>query len=323
LSVFAPDFNKVGIVQIAVQMKPDVRVHCVRSDGTVGVLIYDRLENVVCWCEMTSPGADGLVEDVSVLPGTVEDQVYYIIKRTIDGQTERHLCKWALESEAIGGQLNKIADSFTVYDGVATLTPFSTELVHLQGETVVIWADGRDVGTDTVTAQGALSNDLAIAASKIVVGLGYTAPFKSAKLGDLTGIGLLEHKHVHRIGFIAENLHYQGLKYGPSLDTLSVGVDSESAWGSSWGSAWGSSWGTEGATSEGTVSLWDLPQEQEGQIQPADTIYATYHEQDFAFGGEWDTDSRICLQAAAPRPCTILAAIAVIESVEARSNRRG
>jgi len=47
LSVFAPDFNEVGITQIAVQMKPDIRVHCVRTDGTVGVLVYDRLENVI------------------------------------------------------------------------------------------------------------------------------------------------------------------------------------------------------------------------------------------------------------------------------------
>lgn len=318
LTVFAPDYNKAGIVQIAVQIKPDLRVHCVRADGTAGVLIYDRLENVICWCEMTSPGADGVIEDVSVLPGTVEDQVYYVIKRTINSSTERHLCKWALESEAIGGQLSKIADSFTVYDGAATITPFTTELLHLRGETVVIWADGRDIGTDVVTDTGALTNNLAVAASKVVAGLGYMARFKSSKLGDLTGFSLLERKHVQRIGFIAENMHYQGLQYGPRFS--GVAQISESAWGESFGDAWGDSWGVEGSVS--TQPLWDLPQEQDGLIQPPDTIYATYHEDDFAFGGEWDTDSRICLQAEAPRPVTILAAIAVIESVEERSNRR-
>lgn len=281
LSVFCPDFNAVGIVQIAIQMKPDVRVHCVRADGTVGLLIFDRLENVVCWVDVDSSGAGGLIEDVSVLPGKVEDQVYYIVKRTINGLTERHLCKWAHESEAIGGQLNKMADSFVTYEGAATVTPFTTELLHLRGETVVIWADGLDVGTDVVTAGGALTTNLAVAASSVVVGLPYTAQFKSSKLSEITGIGLLERKKVNKIGFVAENMHYQGLKYGPDFSNLS-----------------------------------DMPKVSRAQVQPVGQIYETYHEDDFSFGGTWNEDSRICLQAAAPRPCTILAAVAEIESVE-------
>ena len=287
LSVFTPDFNEIGIAQVAVQMKPDVRVHCVREDGTAGVLVFDRIENVICWIEITTPGASGVIEDVSVLPGVVEDQVYYFVKRTINGSAERHLCKWAMESECIGGALNKQADSFVTYTGAATTTPFTNELLHLRGETVVIWADGKDVGTDVVTAGGALTSPLAVAASNVVAGLGYTAQFKSTKLAELDGIGLLEHKKVNRIGFIAENLHYQSLQYGPDFNNLS-----------------------------------DMPKEYQGEIQPEDTIYATYHEDNFPFGGSWNADSRICLQAAAPRPCTILAAIAEMQSLEKSTSRR-
>lgn len=285
LSIFAPDFNTAGIIQIAVQYKPDVRVHCVRSDGTVGVLIFDRLEEVICWVEVTSPGASGVVESVAVLPGAVEDQVYYSIKRVVDGATKRHICKWALESEAIGGDLNKMADSFFVYDGVATTTPFTTEMLELQDEEVVVWADGADVGTHTVSAAGGLT--LTTAASKVVAGLAYTGQFKSAKLGQIDGIGLIQMKRVNRLGFIAENLHYQGLQYGPDFNNLS-----------------------------------SLPQVSGGQVVADDYIYDTYHEDDFPFGGEWSVDSRICLQAAAPKPCTILAAIAELESVEAGRRRR-
>ena len=287
LSIFTPDFNAVGITQIAVQHKPDLRIHCVRADGTVGMLVFDRLENVICWCEIDSTAAGGEIEDVSVLPGKEEDQVYYIIKRTINGGSQRHLCKWAKETEAIGGQLNKMADSFVSYTGAATTTPFTTELLHLRGETVVIWADGVDIGTDTVTAAGALTSALATAASDVVAGLVYEARYKSAKLSTLDGIGLLEDKKVHSLGFIAQNLHYQGLQYGPTFDSLS-----------------------------------DLPQVTGGQVQAADTIYDTYHENDFPFGGQWDSDARICLKATAPRPCTILAAIAEMQSVEKSTTRR-
>lgn len=287
LSIFAPDFNRQGIIQIAVQMKPDVRIHCVRSDGTVGVLIFDRLENVICWIDIETPGAGGMVEDVSVLPGEVEDQVYYFVKRTINSAEERHLCKWALEEEAVGGQLNKMADSFTSYTGAATTTPFTIELVHLRGETVIIWADGIDVGTDIVTAAGALTTPLATAASNVVVGLEYEARFKGTKLGNLDGIGLLEKKRVSRLGFIAENMHRAGLQYGPDFDNLA-----------------------------------DLPRVARGQVQPVNEIYASYHEDDFPFGGTWDPDSRICLKATAPRPCTILAAIAKMESLEKTARPR-
>jgi len=282
LSVFTPDFNEIGITQIAVQMKPDIRIHCVREDGTVGMLVYDRLENVICWVTIDSTGADGEIEDVAVLPGVVEDQVYYTVKRTINAGTERHLCKWAMESEAIGGDLNKIADSFVVYDSTATTTPFTTELLHLRDQSVEVWADGVDVGPLTVTAAGALT--LTTAASKVVAGLGYTAQFKSAKLGEI--IGLLERKKVNRIGFILENVHCDGLKYGPDFD-----------------------------------NLYDLPGVEGGEAVADDTIHSEYHEDDFDFGGEWNPDSRICLQSAAPKPCTVLAAIADLESIE-KINRR-
>jgi hypothetical protein len=283
LSVFAPDYNQAGIIRVAVQMKPDVRVHCVRADGGVGVLVYDRLENVVCWHEVTSPGAGGLVRDCAVLPGVVEDQVYYIVERTINGGLQRHVCKWALESEAQGGQLNKVADSFAEYSGAATVLPFTTELLHLRGETVEIWADGLHVGSDTVTAAGALTNPLATAASNVVAGLGYQARYKSAKLGEMSGIGLLERKKVNRLGFIAKWMHHQGLRYGPDF-----------------------------------VNMSELPQVQDGKTVVAGTIFEEYHEDDFAFGGDWDTDSRICLEANAPKPVTLLAALAEMESVEKR-----
>lgn len=284
LSIFAPDYNEVGITQIAVQMKPDIRVHCVRSDGTVGVLVYDRLENVICWCEVTSPGAGGIIEDVAVLPGVVEDQVYYVVKRTINSQTQRHIVKWALESECRGGTINKMADSFAVYSGALTIAPFTTELAHLVGEVVTVWADGAYVENLVVDGSGGIT--LTTAASNVVAGLTYQARFKSAKLGEMEGIGLMERKKVNRLGFIAKWLHHQGLKYGPDF-----------------------------------TNMRELPQTENGKPVADGTIWEDYHEDNFAFGGDWDTDSRICLEANAPRPATLLAAIAEIESVENAKRR--
>lgn len=294
LSIFAPNYNRVGIKQIAVQMKPDMRVHCVREDGTVGVFVYDRAENVMAWVdvELGGPG-NWKVEDVAVLPGTVEDQVYYTVEafNGVDGE-ERYLLKWALEENAVGGLNNYMTDAFIQYDGVPINT--FTGADHLAGLTVAVWADGAYVGDGVVTQFGTPGElDLTVfdgaPFSNVVIGLKYTAQFQSTKLATLQRIGLLEHKKVNKLGFIAENLHYRGIQYGPDFS-----------------------------------NLYDLPAVEGGQVVAADFVWDEYHEEQFPFGGEWDTDSRICLQGESPKPATILAAIAEFQSVEKmRRDRRG
>ena len=66
ISLYYPEIGLPGITHIAVQRQPDTRIHCLRSDGTVALLIYDSRENVLCWVEDTTSGT---VEDIAVLPG--------------------------------------------------------------------------------------------------------------------------------------------------------------------------------------------------------------------------------------------------------------
>lgn len=278
LTVVIPGIGKPGITRIGVQRQPDTRIHCVRSDGTVAILVYDDAEQVRCWINFST---DGAVESVVTLPGgdsDPEDRVYYVVKRTINGSTVRYLERWAIEDDCQGGLLNKQADSHIVYDGVATTT--ITGLSHLEGETVVVWADGADVGTKVV-ASGQIT--LGVAASKVVVGLGYTAKFKSAKLAYTSekGTPLNQLKRVHHLGVILKNTHHKGLKYGRDFD-----------------------------------NLWDMPDSMDWATVATGTIHSSYDQMMFEFDGEWNTDSRICLQASAPRPCTILAAVIGLDQSE-------
>lgn len=304
LSIFTPDFNEVGIQQIAVQMKPDVRVHCVREDGTVGMLVYDRNEGVIAWIDVEMGGyagqdANGHVWDVAVLPGTVEDQVYYTVQRNNSATSgshqgeERTLEKWALESEAIGGDPNKMLDSMVVYSGA----PISSFTVgdHLAGQTIGIWADGADRGTVVVGFSGGAQGVADLSGledapySDIVGGMIYTGQFKSTKLASVTGnvntgtagIGLHQRKKIDRIGLVLRHAHYQGLQYGPTFSLLN-----------------------------------DMPAVEEGDVTADDTIWTDYDQDNFAFGGDWDPDSRICLQCVAPRPCTVLSAVINMETLE-------
>ncbi len=276
LTLLCPEATESTIKRMAIQRQPDARVHCVRTDGKVAVMTIDRAESVRCWYLYET---DGTVEDVVVLPGVsgdAEDYVYYVVNRTINGATKRYLELFAFESEGVGGTLNKQLDCFAVYSGAST-TGLSG-LSHLEGETVYVWGGGKDLGSYTVSS-GAIT--LSEAVTDAVVGLTYTAQWKSAKMAYASGLGtaLTQKKKINQLGVILLNTHHEGLKYGPDFTNLD-----------------------------------SMPQIHDGAIVADDTIYTSADEEMVNFPGQWNTDSRLCLQAQAPKPCTILAAVLGIET---------
>ncbi len=269
LTSHVPEIGEPGIVNCAVQRRPELRAHFVRSDGTVAVMIFDKDEEVNCWVEVET---DGEIENACVLPDGSEDAVYYIVKRTIDGSDVRFIEKWALESECVGGTLNKQADAFITGTGAVD------GLDHLEGEEVVIWGDGVDQGVGTVSGGAVAGHSY----TSWVAGLGYEAEYKSTKLAYGTedpSQALCHKKKVSRIGVIAQNLHPLGLQYGPNFDELE-----------------------------------DLPTTEKYETVDPDVVWARYDEETFPFAGDWDSDSRICLKAAAPRPVTLLAVVIEMET---------
>lgn len=275
LCVAVPDLNDAGIVGIAVQYKPDMRIHCWRADGTVGVLVRDRAENMICWLEVET---DGIVEDVSVLPGTVEDRVYYVVRRTVNEATVRFVEKFALESECRGGTANKQADAFVT--GTQTASTTITGLSHLEGSDVVAWGDGVDLSPDdddgeqtTYTVSGgAITVPTAVAT--YVVGLAYEGRWKSAKLAFAAALGtaLNVKAKIGQIGFILLDTHARGLKFGPSFDELDA-----------------------------------LPLIEDETEVDADYIWTEYDKPLIEFDSDWSSDPRVCVLARAPRPVTISA----------------
>lgn len=213
LCEIVPEIGVPGIIRLASQRQPDTRVHCVLSDGRVAVLVSQPAEEVKCWLRVET---DGMVEDVFTLPGTVEDEVYYLVRRLIGGVTKRYLEKWALESECVGGTVNKQADSFIYYNSTATGT--LTGLDHLEGESVVVWGDGIYQGQYIVSG-GSITLDNSVTVREAVAGKDYEAPFLSSKLAyaALQGTALTRMKKVDHVGLILANTHAKGLKYGSSL----------------------------------------------------------------------------------------------------------
>ena len=88
------------------------------------------------------------------------------------------------------------------------------------------------------------------------------------------GSSLTQRKRINQLGVILKDTHYQGLRYGKDFDTMD-----------------------------------DLPLTSGWSAIASDTVHETFDEDAFEFGGSWNTDSRLCLEASSPRPCTVLACV--------------
>jgi len=90
LTVFSTHlFDGYQIVSWAYQKVPHSIVWAVRDDGTVIGLTYVREHEIIGWHRHDFKG--GFVENVCTVPEGDEDAVYFIIRRTINGQTKRYI----------------------------------------------------------------------------------------------------------------------------------------------------------------------------------------------------------------------------------------
>lgn len=286
VTLIAPEVGFGGFIRITVQRYPDTRIHALRNDGKVALFVFDELEEVQCWQIIET---DGVIEDVFVLPAEAnqeEDKVYYVVRRVVNGVTVRHICKWAFENECVGGTLNKQADSFVVRSGVGNMV---SGLSHLEGKEVVVWADGKDYsqgyGVNQRTylvSSGSIT--LSDSVNNAVVGLPYTGRYKSSKLAYFSNYGeaLTFTKRISRLGLILLNSHNRCIRYGQDFTEMD-----------------------------------ELPLKHEEALIAADTVWDEFDENVLEFDGDWNGDSRICLEMQAPRPCTILGVVMGLETNDA------
>lgn len=165
LTIFANHlFENKQIIDMAYSKEPYRILWCVMSDGTVNALTYNKKQEVSGWHRHET---DGEFESVAIVREGFEDVVYFVVKRTINGQTKRFIERMASRL------INDATDGFFVDCGLKySGDPISvlSGLEHLEGEEVAILADGGVIEGLTVQ-NGGLT--IPYAASKIAVGLPY------------------------------------------------------------------------------------------------------------------------------------------------------
>lgn len=240
MSTLAEHITLPSVTEIAHAQNPQSILWATRSDGVLLGFTYERDHGVLAWHRHELGGvsaADGTiteVESVAVVPspdGTVDD-VYLIVKRYINGQTERYVEQltdiWAVFDEQTLAFHVDAGITVTDAGGFTEITG----LWHLEGESVTIFADGAAHADKTVTnGKVTLDRETFIAS----VGKGYNSDVElmpiEVPLQEGTAQGLF--KKISRISFwLVDTL---GLKYGPDENTLTEILFSR--WGDTYGDA--------------------------------------------------------------------------------------
>ena len=96
LTILAEHITEGNVVEMAYQEEPLAIIWCVRGDGQLIALTYQREQEVVAWHRHIIGGSFGtgnaVCESVAVIPtDDSEYELYMIVKRTINGATTRYV----------------------------------------------------------------------------------------------------------------------------------------------------------------------------------------------------------------------------------------
>lgn len=200
-------FDGYQITAWAYAQSPRSIVWTVRDDGVLLSLTYMKEHDVFAW---TQHDTQGSVEDVACISQDGADVPYFIVTRSINGQTKRYIERLASRSFEDVTDCNFLDCSLS-YSGEAAST--ISGLYHLEGQAVVALADGNVVKNLTV-ANGEIT--LPNAAEKVVVGLSYTSEVRTMSIDFQTQGGTAQGR-MKRVGKAVLRLEKtRGIWLGPT-----------------------------------------------------------------------------------------------------------
>ena len=182
----AEHVTRGGVKQMAFQLNRVSTLYAVTGEGIAACLVFDPEVEKMGWYRLKTQG--GTIESVAILPATgEEDEVYFVVKRTINGSTKRYIER--LKNDQIRIQDDGLQDDMFYVDCGTTITGTNittvTGLNHLEGKEIQVLGNGDYLGKFTVA-----SNSITIPASdKVTYGLPIEAKLWPMPLEGITASG--------------------------------------------------------------------------------------------------------------------------------------
>ncbi len=114
LTVLSEHITGNGIVEMEYQQQPDSILWCVRGDGQLAGMTYEKEQEVFGWHRQVT---DGNVLSVAVITSSGEDEVWLIVERTIDGINKKYIEQ--MQPRNFGGEVEDcfFVDCGLTFDG--------------------------------------------------------------------------------------------------------------------------------------------------------------------------------------------------------------
>ena len=190
LSVFAQHFfDRFQILGFAWTDQPANVLWARRDDGKLPALTWQQEQDVWGWtlCE-----TDGVIESICSVPEVIDDTLYAVIRRTVDGEQVRFVerladAPWKEEgwTDLAGAVL---LDCSVVVDSEIEFVNI-TGYDEMEGRAVVCLADGVVIRGRTIV-DGSLDRPLPNPTKRLVVGLPYVSTLRTLpRVGEAQGVG--------------------------------------------------------------------------------------------------------------------------------------
>lgn len=212
LSLRAPHlFDGFDLVDMAYAKAPIPIVWAVSSAGKLLGLTYVPEQQVGSWHQHDT---DGAFEACTVVAEGMEDVLYVVVQRTVNGAQVRYIERMASRMFATPADAFFV-DAGATYAGAPATT--ISGLAHLEGRTVSILADGA-VHPRRVVTDGAITLDQS--ASKVQIGLPITADIQTLPLAAQidSGFGQGRQKNINKVWLRV--YRSSGIFVGPAVDQL-------------------------------------------------------------------------------------------------------
>lgn len=223
------------ITDLAYQQAPDSVAWMVRADGVLVGMTYISEQDIVGFHRHVFGGVfgsgDPVVESIAVIPNPegTSDQLWLVIKRTINGTTKRYI--EFLEDPFLPDDPNDKDSMFFVdcgltYSGSATTA--ISGLTHLAGQTVAVCGDASVRPDESVSTVGKITLDSS--ASLAQIGLPYVSTIHTLppEGGNPFGSAQGKQKRVHQVDVrILDSLTLQYSANGEEYDTLAFRATSD------------------------------------------------------------------------------------------------
>ena len=290
---------RAGITSLDVQTLPDQRIWAVIDDGSLVCIVFEPTQDVICFLKWTTRPGDKF-QSVCVVPGAGQDRVYVTTERTTAAGVSHFVEQLALDTEAVPGDVCKCVDAFVVITGNGTTTITDARLAHLADQAVCGWADGEPLTDPAITDPNAddtwtgtivgttVTLPYAVGLGvEIVVGLGYTARYRSARLAyGVPGMTPMSGKQkIAGVGILLADYVRSGFKFGTQFDNPLHPLQRLPL--------------IHGGTGADAPEIV-IGEDAEEPLKPTDS--------------EVKYDNRLCVEVKSPKPATMLGIVLAVET---------